>query len=264
MNCGDISGLTPLYLSGELDRTRAGAFDAHLKSCPECLEELARQAQVDARLREGVLSEGVDASAVDRRVREQIAAESGAEALPRARKHVPRRRVIAVLGAAAALLLAALGYRLLLGPQLTRVYADAARDHRREIVEQAARQWVVDPVEIGAMAERRGVPGSAVLALAAQGYHLDRARLCLVGRRIFLHLVYSANGQEFSVYVRQRDDETLPGAVWETANGKPIRVSDQGGEHVASVETPRLAVVIVSDRSAEAALQFARFASAAL
>ena len=264
MNCTDIATLAPLYLSGELDRTRATAFDTHLKTCPQCFAELARQARLDAALGESMLSEGVDAAAIDRRVRERIAAESAAKVQPTPPKQAPRRWVIAVMGAAAVLLLTALGYRLLMGPEVVRVYAEAARDHRREVVEQQPRKWVSDPAQITATAEQRGVPRSVVLALAGQGYHLERGRLCFVGRRVFVHLVYSSAGHEFSVYLRQRNAEALPGAIRETANDNPLRVSNEGSQYVASVETARLTVLVVNDQSAGAALDFARFASTVL
>ena len=174
--CADLAELAPLYLSGELDSRRASVLDAHLKRCPGCFEELLRQAHVGA---------------ARRRIQ------------PVARPHRPRPWVIAVMSAAAMFLLAALGFLVLMGPQLVRVYAAAARDHRHEIAERQPRRWVTDRAQIAALADRRGVPGSAVLALSAQGYHLERGRLCFVGRRVFVHLVYSADGHEFSVGLGQ-------------------------------------------------------------
>ena len=235
--CTELAELAPLYLSGELDSRRASTLDAHLKRCPGCFEELRRQAQLSATRR-------------DR--------QAGV------RSHRPRPWVIAVMSAAAMFLLAALGALVLLGPQGGQVYAAVARDHRLEIEEQQPRRWVTDPAQVAALAERQGVPGSAVLALSAQGYHFQRGRLCLVGRRVFVHLVYSGDGHEFSVYLRGRGAGPLPGAVRETVNGAPLRMADEGSQHVASVQTSRLTVLIVDDRSPDAALRFARFASSLL
>jgi anti-sigma factor RsiW len=235
--CMELAELSPLYLSGELDSRRAAALDAHLKRCPRCFEELRRQAQLSAARRER---------------------QTGV------RPHRPRPWVLAVASATAMFLLAALGSLVLMGPQLGRVYASAAQDHRREIGERQPRRWVSGPAQIAALAERRGVPGSAVLALSAQGYHLDRGRLCFVGRRVFVHLVYSGDGHEFSVYLRGRGTDPLPGAIRETVNGALLRVADEGSQHVASVETSRLTVLIVVDQSPDAALRFARFASTVL
>jgi hypothetical protein len=168
------------------------------------------------------------------------------------------------MSAAAMFLLASLGFLALMGPQGGQVYAAAARDHRLEIGERQPRRWVTDPAQIAALAERRGLPGSAVLALSAQGYHLERGRLCFVGHRVFVHTVYSEDGHEFSVYLRGRGTNPLPGAIRETVNGAPLRVADEGSPHVVSVETSRLTVLIVDDQSPDAALRFARFASSVL
>ena len=266
MNCEDIADLTPKYLSGELDRARAAAFDAHLKGCPECFYDLAQQARAEAAWHETALLEHSVIPAVDWSRVEQLVPEPAPPVAiqPVVRKHMPRARVIAVMSAAAALSLAVLGYLIVMGPEVAKVYANAARDHRQEIIEQHSRKWVKDPGPIAAMAERRGIPGATVLALAAQGYRLERGRLCLLGTRIFLHLVYSKDGSEFSVYLRASNGDPLPGAVLETSNGKPLHFCDENGEHVAGVESPRLMLVVVNHQSTDAALAFARFASTVL
>lgn len=263
MTCGEIARLAPLYITGELDARLAADFDTHLRACPACMRELERQARLDARLREIVLAEETKATQVDRRVRELIAAESEGNPMPQLQ---PRRRrwVAIAAGAAAAIVLAAVGYRTVSGPQVARVYADAARDHGLEIVQHQPRPWLTDPASIAALAEQQGIAPSAVAALASGGYHLNRARLCFLDHRIFLHLVFSDGVQEFSVFLRQRDAKTLPGPVRETANGRPLCTSDLNGEHVASVQTDHLVAVVVTNQSSDAALNFARFASAVL
>ncbi len=261
MNCSDIAQLTPLYLALELDRERAGAFDAHLKSCPSCMQELERQARLDAELREAVAWEPVDAGSVERRVRERIAAEAGVGAR---RSPLPRRWVVAAIGVAAALLLVAAGYRGLLGPRVAPVYADAALDHRLEVVQKAPRPWKVDASEVAALAETQGIPMSVPVALGSGAYRLERAKLCFLDGRIFLHLVYSDGTQEFSVYLRQRGAESLPGRARETDNGRVLHTSNSGNEHVASLQTDHLTVVVVTEQSPDAALRLARFAATAL
>jgi anti-sigma factor RsiW len=264
VNCREIAELAPLYLSGEMDAPRAAAMDAHLQTCPACLEEMRLQAHFDARLREIVLSEELDEATVSRLVRERIAADSGVPARAGLLSRIPRRWVAAAIGAAAVLLLVGLGYRGLLGPRVARVYADAAQDHRREIIEQEPRRWLADPAQIAALAEQQGISGTAVLALAPDGYHLGRGRLCWLDGRIFLHLVYSNGAQEISLFLRQREAAPLLGPAGEEVYGKPLHTSGLGNEHVAAFETSRLTAVVVTDQSAEAALRFARLASAAL
>jgi anti-sigma factor RsiW len=260
MNCSDIAELAPLYLSAELGRARAAAFDAHLKSCPACMQELERQSRLDAELREAVAGEPVDVGRVDRRVRERISAENGGTA------HLAplrRRWVIAAIGTAAALLLVAAGYRGLLGPRVARVYADAALDHRLEVVQKAPRPWKVDPAQVAALAETQGISASVPAALSSGAYRLERAKLCFLDGRIFLHLVYSDGTREFSVYLRQRGAESLPGRTQETDNGRVLHISNPGNEHVASFQTDGLTVMVVAEQSSMA-LRFARFAATAL
>ena len=175
-----------------------------------------------------------------------------------------RRWVMAAIGAAAALLIVAAGYRGLLGPRVAPVYAAAALDHRLEVVQKTPRPWKVDLSEVAALAEKQGIPVSAPVALSSGPYRLERAKLCFLDGRIFLHLVYSDGTQEFSVYLRQRGAESLPGRARETDNGRVLRTSNPGAEHVASFQTDGLTVMVVTDQSSDAALHFARFAATAL
>jgi hypothetical protein len=299
MNCTDIFELAPLYITSELGARRSAEFDDHLKGCLTCLGELQRLARLDAGLREAVLSEQVDASRVDRRVREVITqsggvvlassqsrplsdqidalkvdrrvrdliTESGGVVLASPEPHPQpgsRSWVLAAMGVAAMLLLVVAGYRLLLGTHVARVYADAATDHRMEVVQQQPRHWFVDSAGLATIAAKEGVPLSAVQALSSGEYKLARAKICYLDRRLFLHLVFTDGNQEFSVYLRPKDANPLPGTPHELANGKPIHTSDVDNEHVASFETSQLTGMVVTDQSSAASLQFARFAAAVL
>ena len=264
MNCRDIAELAPLYSSGELEAPGAAVFQSHLKTCSSCADEMERQAYFDARLREIVLSDDIDVNPMNRRVRLQIASVSRANARPNRLGPVRRRWTAAAMGIAAVLLLFSWGYYDLFGRRVAGVYAAAAADHRIEVVELQSREWVGDSGQIKALAQEEGVPESAVFALASGKYHLNRARLCRLDGRVFLHLVFSDGGQEFSVYLRHRDSKSLPGQSLETANGKSLHASDFNNEHVASFETPQLTFVVVTDQSEVAALNIARFASSVL
>ncbi len=261
MNCSDITEFAPLYISAELDSRRAGEFDAHLKSCPACMGELETQARLDERFREALLTEKIDVSRVNRRIRELIAAESSgpvaAPSLPR-----PRRWMAASMGIAAAFLLLAAGYRLLPG-RVARVYADAGRDHQLEVVEQQPRPWITDPEKIAALAEQQGIPGSVPLELDSS-YHLERAKICRLDGRLFLHLVYSDGSREFSLFLRQRDGQHLTGAIRGFSNGRLLRASSAGSENISSFESSHLMAMVATDQPADAALRFAKAASAVL
>jgi anti-sigma factor RsiW len=261
MNCTEISELAPLYIAAELDSRRAAEFDAHLKTCPTCMAELETQARLDARFREALLADEVDVSRVNRRIRELIAAESlrGTASPVRSK---PSRWMTAAMGIAATFLLLAAGYLLLPG-HVARVYADAATDHRMEVVEQQPRPWKTDPVAIAALAEKQGISESVPLELAS-GYHLERAKICRLDGRLYLHLVYSDGSQEFSLFLRQRDGEQLSGSIRGFANGRLLRVSSAGSENIASFETSHLTAMVATDQPAGAALHLAKLVSAAL
>jgi anti-sigma factor RsiW len=260
MNCSEIAAFAPLYCTGEIDPARAAAFAAHLADCPECARDLRAQKQLDDLLRGSVLSEAASATEVGHRVRERIAAEIGG--VPHVGLTVgsgPRWR-IAALASVAALLLLAVAYRHLSGPR--GVYADAAADHRSEVVDAHWRPWLTDPAAISALAERTGVAPSAVLTLAPPGYHLARAKRCALDGRPFLHLVYSNGAKEFSAYLRPRDGEALPGLVGEKLGA--LYTTDFGAEHLGCVQTSGVTAMIVTDESASAASGLAHFAANAL
>jgi len=147
------------------------------------------------------------------------------------------------------------------------VYADAAADHRHEVVDAHWRPWLTDPAAMAALAERSGIETRAILALAPPGYRLARAKRCALDGRPFLHLVYSNGAQEFSAYLRPRDAQPLAGMASDasaTASGATVYTGDFGAEHVGCVQTSSVTAMVVTDESAAAASDLARFAGAAL
>jgi anti-sigma factor RsiW len=262
VNCRDIIRLAPLYISGELAGERADELDAHLRTCPTCIEEVERQARLDARLREVILAEETDVTEVDRRVRGLIAAEAKGHKLP-AFDPRWRRWTTVAMGFTAALVLFVVAYRSL-GAHLPRVYADAATDHRLEVIEHQPRPWLTDPEQIALLAKQQAIAPTALDRIASGPYRLVRGKLCYLDRRVFLHLVFSDGTREFSLYLRPREAKARPGPVDEIANGKPLCTADFDQNHVASVETPEVVAFIVTDQSADAARNLARFAAAVL
>ncbi|MGO9588566.1 MAG: anti-sigma factor family protein [Candidatus Acidiferrales bacterium] len=267
MDCSQVAELAPLYLSGELDRERAGAVDAHLRFCASCMSEIESQARLDARMREVIAGEHVDASAVERWIRARISTEPRNKIAsilpPRPQPRSRRKSIAAAIGVAAVLLLAALGYRGLLSPRVAPVYAAAAQDHQLEVVEQAPRSWLLDRAAISALAQGQGIAATAPFALSSGPYHLERAKLCFLGARIYLHVVYTDGAREFSVYFHVRGSEPLPGSPREIDNGRILHTSILGSEEVASLQTENLTVVVVSDRYTGDALRVARLAATA-
>ena len=188
--------------------------------------------ELDQRLRAAILAEQIDTSSLERSIR----------------KRMRRPRValwLAGVAACIAILIAAF-FR----PQTPLLCVAAAQDHRREIMEREPRPWLTEIAAIQSLAEKQGVPGSAIAALGTTGYHLERARLCFLKKQIFLHLVYTKDAEEFSVYLRPRgSDSPFDGSV---------RQASVGAEDLAYFETDRLTAVFVDERSKAQAAAFAR------
>ena len=256
MNCIDIAELAPLYSTHELDVARMAAFRAHLADCAGCARLVQEQETLDSQLREAVMAEPVNAQPIEARVMRAIA-EQPAPARPR----VSLWRVASFAAAAAVLVAAFFIYRAIPNGPLPRVYADAAEDHRDEVIQRQPRRWLTDQERISELAARRGVSSTLLTSLAPAGYHLDRARVCSLNGRSYLHVVYSAadGAQEYSAFLRKRDGENLPGRVRTTVSGKQIHVANEGKDHVAAVQSSQFTAFIVTDLPGDAALHEAEF-----
>jgi anti-sigma factor RsiW len=234
MNCKDIEELAPLYLSGEMEEDRKVLFHTHLAECRSCAVKMEQHRAMDARLRKALCAGLPDAGALERSVSRQIVRERS-------------RRWMLAMAAAALLIAAVLGYRMLRPEKL---YRDAALDHRQEVVEHQPRHWRTDLVEIEKLAARYEL--ADVTALAPEGYRLEHAKMCGIDGQPALHLVYTNGAREFSVFVRQGGDL------------EPLSAHSVGAEHLARFRTARHEAVIVTDGSRGECLQFARMAAAVL
>jgi len=236
MNCRDIEEFSPLYLSGELEEGQRALFAAHLAECRSCAAEMNRRVGLDARLREAVSSELLDATAMQRSVRGRI---------------VAKRRLQLAAVAAGMLCAAVLGYRTLRSQSVARLYADAALDHRLEVMEHQPRHWRSDPAEIEKLAARFELPD--VAALAPQGYRLEHAKMCGIEGEPTLHLVYTNGAHEFSVYVRGR-----------TGSDRVLHRVRVGSEELVGFQTDRVEAVVATGGSSSECLEFARVAERVL
>jgi len=253
VTCSEIAELMPLYLCGDLEAMRATAFAAHLDACADCAQTVKREQYYDARLRETVLSDTAGSEKVTHRVRERLATEARAS-ISRHRVSRSARRFIAVtIGVAAAFAVCLLGYGGVLSPQVPHVYAAAVQDHQLEVIEHQPRPWLDDPDEIAQLAQRQGISLENISALAGQGYHLDRAKICLLSGEAFLHLVYSNGSLQFSVYLRHQSFGQLPGLARISRGGTGFYDCALDSGYVSSFQKINVAVVIVSNQSAAAA-----------
>ena len=173
--------------------------------------------QLDQRVRESILAEPIDTSRVAATVRGQI----------RQRRRIPRWSFVAMA--------ASIALAFFLWPRSTpALCVAAAQDHQREIVKSEPRRWLTDQPSIDSLAQKQGVPASAITALGTTGYRLERARLCFLKKQIFLHLVYTKDGSQYSVYLRPLTEEaSFSGSV-------------RGSESLAYFQTRRVTAVFVS------------------
>jgi len=239
MNCAEIATLAPLYLSGELDAARTSAVNPHLQTCSACARDIEQQRELDALLRDALLAEESGTNVLVPDIRRRIAVAQA------------KRRVLTLALTAASVILLA-GVLIYRSKPIPLVFADAAQDHRREVVDRQTRKWRSSAGEIDALAQRQGLPSNAIPALAAAGYRLDRARLCRLDGSVYLHLVYTDGASEMSVFLQPRKGDPVP-----------LRAEDLGREHVVAVQSRSTAVVCVAEES-RAALSLARSAVAAL
>jgi hypothetical protein len=204
---------------------------------------------LDAQLRDAIFAESLDTTALDAHIRQQIAVEGN-------QRRIHRGKWIGAAGVAALLTIAVGGFWFLPNRGPAAMCADAARDHRIEVVERQRRTWSTDAGAIDALAARRGLSAHAAEAMAPAGYRLERGKLCRLGGRVFLHLVYSDGAREFSLYLRDSAPaETFPGIV-RTIGAVHL---DLGAEHVAQVPSARFTALVVTDESPDAARDIARF-----
>lgn len=205
-------------------------FAAHLACCTEC--------ELDARVAQAVWRDSPDEARVEQRVRGHIAAARS------------KRRWIqagALVGACALCLIA-----ILLRPA-PRLYADAARDHRMEVIENRPRHWKSGTAEIDTLTAKSGLSFAQAADLAPAGYTLERAKTCGLDGQPVLHLVFAQGVRKYSVYLR-RDRTAEEG----------IRLVRRSSEQVASFETGRFRAVVVTGGAASECEQLARFTAARL
>ncbi len=194
---------------------------------------MEQEASLDSRLRDAASIELPDAARLTGAVRAEIRSE--------------RIRQIAAI-AALVTFAAILGYWVLRPHPVARLYADAALDHRLEVLEHQPRRWRSDPVDISELAARFSLPDLAMLA--PPGYRLQHAKMCGIDGAPALHLVYTNGAQEVSVFVQAKT------ASHEA--GRPERV---GSVRMASFETGRLQAIVATSGSSGDCIQFAQFMS---
>ena len=240
-HCAGIWARAPLYLSGEMEPEEHAAFEAHLANCPACAAKLAADRNLDAALR-SALGDLPDAGRLEQVLQRKISADR-------------KRRHLAWAGAIAASLALLAGgvfaWARWTGPP--QWYTDAALDHRTEVIEGQPRHWRSGDAEIAELAAKTGLQPGQMTALGAAGYRLERAKICGIGGRRMLHLVFTNGRQRYSVFVSAQ-----VGPV------QTARAIQRGAEQVAGFETGHYRGVVVSEGSAVECAELAQAAAGRL
>ena len=235
MNCSEVKEGLPLYLSGEAE---GESLEHHLADCQECRRLVMGQRADDQRLRAVVLAENPDPTGILQNVRSRISSVAQ-----------PKTEWVK-WGAVAAVLVAVLaGYGWHLGARPSRIYTDAARDHRTEVMEHRARRWRTGP-ELVALTKRYALSESAIEQLAPAGYHLQHAKTCGLAGQYVLHLVYTNGVDEVSLYLRQQQGSPSLENLRKVANEKLIRF-----------HTARYEGIVVGSGSEAECMQFSEVAA---
>jgi anti-sigma factor RsiW len=237
-NCDDIRMRAPLYLSGEMEGEDRDAFAAHLAKCSACAAKIAEDRNLDATLRSAFGGFAPDTGRLEQALRRKISVDRG------------RRRwewAGAIAATVALLAVGAIAWAHLTRPP--QWYGDAAFDHRREVTEGQPRRWRSNPAELAQLAAQNGLQLAQATAMAAAGYRLERAKICGIGDRRMLHLVFFNGTRRYSVFVSPH--------LGQMEAAQTVR---QGTELIAGFETGHFRGLVVSDGSAAECAELARAA----
>lgn len=240
MNCKELDQNSTFYFSHELDAQQSADFLAHLESCPSCAAKVRQQQELDHLLRSTVLSQEMDTRALEFRIRRELT-------------NTPQRRIVfprrLALVAAGLVLLATLGVLssnwLRTTREMSAICADAIVDHRVEVTENAPRKWTADLERIAAISQK--VIGTQINPeqFAPSGYHFERARICSLVDKRYVHMVFSNGSQQISMFVRTRDGSAMQALSWWNQGG--LYQDVLGNTNVARIDGHKFSFVLVGD-----------------
>lgn len=248
MNCIEAERLETLYTTGDLDPKTMAEFDLHVSQCGDCSLRWKESSQVDALLRDAMMAEPVDASAVTARVREQM---GRVQPRPTGWRH----KLTFALGSLVLTLVIA-SVALIRTSHAPTLYTSATEDHIAEVVDHAPRTWTTGTPQIEQMVQQHVALRGLVQALAPEGYHIEHAMICPLSGRRYAHLVYSNGTREVSFFIGQKGKGDLPGRVIEHANGFSVKADRVENLQVAGFQTNQFTVMVVGDVPLQEAISF--------
>jgi anti-sigma factor RsiW len=204
--CENNERLLPAYFDGELDVVRSIEFEEHLKTCPQCAEDLSDLQAMRSSVQSANLYKRAPES-LRSRIRAALPAEARPQPIP-----MPRRRTFEWLAVAAAILIAVvLGAKMLpnIGSEKQNLIAEEiVASHIRSLQPghlydvESTDQHTVKPWFDGKLDF-----APPVINLADQGFPLIGGRLDYVGHRNVAALVYQRQKHFINVFVWPEDSK---------------------------------------------------------
>lgn len=240
MTCNEIDQNSTFYFSHELDAQQSADFLAHLENCPSCAGKVRQQQELDHLLRSTVLSQEMDTRALEFRIRRELTTA------PQRRIVFPRRLALIAAGL---VLVASFGLLssdwLRATREASAICADAIVDHRVEVTENAPKKWTADLELIAAISQKMVGTGINPEQFAPSGYHFQRARICSLVDKRYVHMVFSNGNQEISIFLRGRDTGALQALSW--WNGRRLYQDVLGNTNVVRIDGRKFSFVLVGD-----------------
>jgi hypothetical protein len=233
MNCDELRNLASRYLADESDEGEALAIENHLASCETCAAELDADRRIDASLREAMLEDEPDASALVRRV---VARMQGVPWWQRVFAVAPLR--IAALATAIVMVFFA-GHQLYVHQMGKGIAFAATNDHYMDLVVLKRTDWAYGGESSAQFVQRtfHGNP-SLLRSITPAGGTLEKVRICPLKGTQYAHFVFQTPGGEVSVFIRAR----APGE-------RPYQAADlhdqSHGLEVAGFTSPEFVGVVV-------------------
>ena len=243
MVCDDNSRLLHGYLDGELDLIRSLEIEEHLKTCPDCAQQLWGQQTLRKAFRSSNLYERAP-SALAVRIRASISQENAREAVaPLQSKPIsmlsPRRKVWNWLAVAAAIFLAALlTWRALPGRRgdSDLVAREIVASHIRSLQPghlfdvQSTDQHTVKPWFNGKLDF-----SPPVRDLTEEGFPLIGGRLDYIDHRAVAALVYQRRQHLINVFIWPAEKQIDDNLHSESSQGYNMVVWERDGMYLCAV-----------------------------
>ena len=202
LGCEAVHGALPAYLAGELAPEFHYAVDTHLGVCSSCAAREAEERELNRVLRAGLPEDAAATSRLENTIRARIANGDDQPETPvfSASRPLFWRWRWALSSAIAVLLLGTAFYlpRYLEIRNAHLMCREAVEDHQEEVIQGQQRKWRVADGDVQALLARLGENG---LPKTAGSLTFERARICQLGGRNFIHAVYSSGKTEYSVFI---------------------------------------------------------------